>query len=252
MTLKYGIKLMVTAIIAICIATPAAATSEKAIAILTKVDENLTKVEDSIYDGVIKVIRNGKVTKNIEFNVRVKGITMKLVKFTAPGDIRGMMMLTTKNNMMYVYLPSYKRVRRVANHVLNQGFMGTDISPDDMASSSFSEGWNAVIAKEDDDQWILSLKPKAGRQTTYASIMLTVKKSHGQVTELKYFSAQGKHVKTQTRGEFKMFGHVIAPTLFEFKNILTGTKTIMEFTDLKVNNGIPDSAFTKRAILRGN
>ena len=50
---------------------------------------------------------------------------------------------------------------------------------------------------------------------------------------------------------FKMFGNVIAPTIFEFKNVLTGTKTIMEFTDLRVNNGIPESAFTKRAILRG-
>jgi outer membrane lipoprotein-sorting protein len=252
MTFKYGVKLIVAAIITVFIATPATANSAKAIEILTKVDENLTKVEDSIYDGVITVVRNGKVTKKIEFNVRVKGIIMKLVKFTAPGDIRGMMMLTTENNMMYVYLPSHKRVRRVANHVLNQGFMGTDISPDDMASSSFSKGWNAAITKEDDDQWILSLKPKAGRQTTYASVRLTVKKSHGQVTKLEYFSEQGKHVKTQTRSVFKMFGHVIAPTIFEFKNVLTGTKTIMEFTDLKVNNGIPKSAFTKRAILRGN
>jgi outer membrane lipoprotein-sorting protein len=244
--------LIAAAILAVCTAKPAAANSEKAIAILIKVDENLTKVEDSIYDGVIKVIRNGKVTKSIEFNVRLKGIIMKLVKFTAPGDIRGMMMLTTKDNLMYVYLPSHKRVRRVANHVLNQGFMGTDISPDDMANSSFSKGWNAVIAAEDDEKWTLSMTPKPEKQTTYARIRLTVQKSHGQVTKLEYFSAQGKHVKTQTRADFKMFGNVIAPTLFEFKNILTGTKTIMEFTDLKVNNGIPTSAFTKRAILRGN
>jgi outer membrane lipoprotein-sorting protein len=252
MMFKTSIKLMATAIVAICLVKPAAANSDKAIAILTKVDENLTKVEDSIYDGVIKVVRNGKVTKTIKFNVRLKGIIMKLVKFTAPGDIRGMMMLTTENNLMYVYLPSHKRVRRIANHVLNQGFMGTDISPDDMASSSFSEGWNAAITNEDDEKWILSMSPKPEKKTTYARIKLTVLKSHGQVVKLEYFSAQGKHVKTQTRSVFKMFGNVIAPTLFEFKNVLTGTKTIMEFTDLKVNNGIPKSAFTKRAILRGN
>ena len=97
----------------------------------------------------------------------------------------------------------------------------------------------------------MKMTPKPEKETTYASIKLTVLKSHGQVVKLDYYSAQGKHVKTQTRSAFKMFGHVIAPTLFEFTNVLTGTKTIMEFTDLKVNNGIPKSAFTKRAILRG-
>ena len=232
--------------------TGATATVEQ---ILARVDEALTKVADTEYTGAIKVVQNQKVTKTIEFKVQLKGITMKRVQFTAPGDIRGMQMLTTEDGLMYVYLPSYNRVRRVAAHVANQGFMGTDLTPDDMSAASYSNGWYAKLTGEDKENWYLSLTPKL-LKTGYYKIKLTVLKKYGAVSKIEFLDVLGKTVKVQERERWKQFGEganqVTIPTLFTIDNVKTGSRTIMELLDCKVNTGIPASAFTKRAILRAD
>ncbi len=224
--------------------------ADKVAEILAKVDATLTNVEDQMYDGEMTLIRDGKTAKTLKFTVKLKGLKMQLVKFTAPGDVRGMTVLTTDKGHMYVYLPSYKRVRRVAAHVRNQGFMGTDISPEDMGAASLSRGWNAHLDSEDEEKWVLTLKPKPEKQTTYRKLRITVLKKYGGVSQLEYFNAQDKVVKMQTRKEWKTFGPVTLPTHFTVKDLHTGSKTIMRFSSCKVNTGIPTSAFQKRAIMR--
>ncbi len=220
--------------------------------ILKKVDENLTKVEDQVYTGDIKVIRDGKTTKTLKFNVKLRGLVMKLVRFTAPGDVRGMTILTTEQGHMYVYLPSYKRVRRVAAHVRNQGFMGTDLSPEDMGTASLSEGWDARLESQDEEKWVLMMTPAKETETSYAALRVTVLKEYGGVSKLEYINSKGKVAKVQDRDEWKTFGPITLPTRFTVKDLTTGSTTVMTFSDCEVNTGIPTSSFTKRAIMRAD
>lgn len=220
--------------------------------ILAKVDDNLTKVDDQTYDAEVLVIRDGKTVKHLKFSVKMKGLNMKLVKFTAPGDMKGLTALTTENGNMYVYLPSYRRVRRIAAHVRNQGFMGTDMTADDMGTSALSINWNATILNQDKEKWVLDLFPKPENKTAYKKVRATVLKKYEGVSKLEYFNEQDKVVRTQVRENWKTFGPITLPTLFTVNDLLTGSKTEMRFFDCKVNTGIPQSAFTKRAILRAD
>lgn len=229
--------------------TVGATTVEEIIAI---VDKNLTKVQDQTYDAEIKVLRDGKVTKSMSFTAKLKGLQMKLIKFTAPGDVRGMTVLTTSDGLMYVYLPSYKRVRRVASHVRNQGFMGTDLSAEDMGSASLSVGWDSKLDSEDAASWYLTVTPKAGNETSYSKLKVAVDKKYGGISKMEYYTLQGKLAKTQARTEWKTFGPLTVPTLFTVTDHVTGSKTEMRFSGCQVNTGIPESEFTKRAILRAD
>ena len=218
--------------------------------ILAAVDATLTNVQDQIYKGNVKVFRDGRVTKSLEFQVKMKGLRMKVVKFTAPGDVRGMSILTTADNLMYVYLPSYKRVRRIAAHVRNQSFMGTDFSPEEMGAAAHSVGWDAKIIKETDKKWVLLMKPQKGNETTYAKRKLHVLKKYGGVSKIESFNSAGKLVRTESRSEWKTFGPVTLPTLYVVEDHTTGSKSEMRFTSCKVNQGLTDSVFTKRALMR--
>ena len=220
--------------------------------VLAKADSNLTDVKDQTYKAELEVIRDGKIIKTLKFTAKLKGVTQKLVKFTAPGDVRGMSLLTTADGLMYVYLPSYKRVRRGAAHVRHQGFMGTDISPDEMASGAISDGWNAKIVSQNDKVWVLELKPKAGNETSYSRQIVTVSKEHEGVEKVESYNSEGKLVKSQVRTEWKSFGVIYIPTVFTYTDNRTGSKTIIRFLGCEVNKGIPDSAFTKRALMRGD
>jgi outer membrane lipoprotein-sorting protein len=237
------------AIAALAAAPAGAETVEEVLAIA---DATLTKVEDQTYTASLEVVRDGKTIKTIEFVAKLKGLTKRLVKFTAPGDVRDMALLTTDDGLMYVYMPAYKRVRRVAAHVRNQGFMGTDISAEEMGNAALSVGWNARIIKDTAESWVLSMTPKPGNDTTFAKRIVTVSKKQGGVSRIESYDAGGKLVKSDDRSEWKSFGPEHLPTKFVITDHRTGSKTLMFFKGCKVNQGLPDSAFTKRALMRGD
>lgn len=245
----YGGALAAVVAVVLCAGNASAGEVEK---ILAKADENLTKVQDLTYHGDLKVVRGGKVTKTIKFKAKLKGLKKRVVKFLAPGDVRGMAVLTTEDGLMYVYMPAYKRVRRVASHVENQGFMGTDISPEEMSSAAWSVDWKGKILSRDRKQVVVELKPKRGFETAYSKQIITVDKSFGGVVKVESFNKKGKLVKSQRRTEVKSFGPIKMPTKFVYKDHKTGSKTILTFHKCKVNQGIPNKAFSKRALMRGN
>jgi len=231
-------------------AGPAAATTVEEV--LAIADATLTSVKDQTYTASLEVVRDGRTIKTIEFIARLKGLNKRMVKFTAPGDVRDMAILTTDDGLMYVYMPAYKRVRRVASHVRNQGFMGTDISPEEMGNAALSVGWNAKIIKEDAESWVLEMTPKPDNETTYSKRVVTVSKKQKGVSRIESYDASGKMVKTEDRSEWKSLGPVRIPTKYAITDLRSGSKTIMHFKTCEVNQGLPDSAFTRRALMRGD
>jgi outer membrane lipoprotein-sorting protein len=238
-------------LVALLLGLAAPARAETIEEILAIADATLTKVKDQTYTASLEVVRDGKTIKTIEFVARLKGLTKRMVKFTAPGDVRDMSLLTTDDGLMYVYMPAYKRVRRVAAHVRNQGFMGTDISPEEMGNAALSVGWKIKLLKEDPKAWVLELTPEAGNETTYSKRIVTVSRIEKGVSRIESYNDKGKLVKTEDRSEWKSFGPVHLPTKYVVKDLLNGSTTIMYFKGCEVNQGLPDSAFTKRALMRG-
>lgn len=231
---------------------PSVAGAQSAAEIIQKVDENLTKVDDQTYTAELEVLKEGQTVKKMSFEAKLKGLNKKLIRFTAPGDVKGMTVLTTEEGHMYVYLPSYKRIRRVAAHVRNQGFMGTDLSAEDMGAASLSVGWKSRIIKQTDKEWVLEVTAKPGNETTYSKLIVEVLKQYGGVSKIDYINGKGKVVKTQTRSEWKTFGPITLPTFFEVRDLQTGSITRMRFFDCRVNTAIPDSTFSKRALMRAH
>ena len=78
-----------------------------------------------------------------------------------------------------------------------------------------------------------------------------LKKKEG-VSRIDYFSEEGKLVKTQIRDEWKEYGPISVPTRFTVEDHRTGSKTVLRLQSCKVNNQIPDSAFKKQALVRGD
>jgi outer membrane lipoprotein-sorting protein len=240
-----------SAVLALGLIVPQMSVAGEVEEILAKVDGNLTKVKDQTYQAEMEVIRDGKVTKTLKFQVKLKGLYQKMVKFTAPGDVRDIAVLTTADGLMYVYMPSYQRVRRVAAHVRNQGFMGSDVTPEEMSMASLSVGWKAKILSQDAKAWVLELRPDTGNETVYSRLVVTVSKRNEGVEKIESYDAQGKLVRSQIRTEWKSFGAVNVPSVMTFKDHRTGSQTVLRFLECTINQGIPDSAFTTRALTRG-
>ena len=90
--------------------------------ILEKVDDVINAPKDQdIKIKLILIDKNGKESMR-EMSMLQKGSDKRLVKFLSPADQRGIAFLSLPNDVMYLYLPAFKKTRRIASHIKNNKF----------------------------------------------------------------------------------------------------------------------------------
>ena len=73
--------------------------------------------------------------REYQFSQTTKG-QKRIVRFNAPGDIKGMGFLAEGRDTMYVYPPDMKKIRRMGTHIKAQSVLGSDLTNDDMSEGS--------------------------------------------------------------------------------------------------------------------
>ena len=193
----------------------------------------------------------GKASREMIFEVQNKG-PKRLVNFESPGDMKGTKVLVLSRKQMWVYLPAYKKVRRVASHVKQQGFMGTMYSDEDMSTSRYTEAYTAQVSKEDEKSITLELAPKEDSKSGYASLQMDLRKDLMLPTEIRFFNAEGQHMKTETRPDYDCDSDVCTPKEMKMVDHTRGgasTRLIAE--ERKINVGVADTIFSVRNLERG-
>jgi hypothetical protein len=137
-------------------------------------------------------------------------------------------------------------VRRIASHTKDQGFLGLSFSQDDMATTAYGADYTATIGSEDAANYKLVLTPKTGKETAYGKIEVTVAKDKTVPSELKYFNAEGKNIKTETRTGYSCEGDVCTPGELKMTDNIKGNWTKLTAKTRKVNAEISDDVFTQR------
>ncbi|MGB0638377.1 MAG: outer membrane lipoprotein-sorting protein, partial [Myxococcota bacterium] len=87
---------------------------------LTALDAKANLAKDTWFSFEALTQEPGKAPRQMLFDVQNQG-EKRLVNFEAPGDMKGTRVLVLSRQQMWVYLPAYNKVRRVASHVTQQG-----------------------------------------------------------------------------------------------------------------------------------
>ncbi|MCD4678217.1 MAG: outer membrane lipoprotein-sorting protein, partial [Desulfobacula sp.] len=106
--------------------------SQDANEILQNVDKVLYSARDQQNTVTIILIDKDGDESISGADVIQKGNDMRLFRFTSPASQAGIAFLSLANDVMYIYMPAFGKERRIASHVKNQKFAGTDFSYDDM------------------------------------------------------------------------------------------------------------------------
>jgi len=218
-----------------------------AVQVLEKMDGKINGNEDQDMDVTLTVIDTDGSEKSYDFNIKQKGNDKRLIRFKS-GELKNMSILTKNQDQVYIYLPGYKKVRRVASHNMKQSFVGSDFTNADMATASFLEVYDPVMEKEDTDFWYLRLTPKEGKDTGYASLLTKVGKKDFLQWQTDYYDEKGTHVKRFAASQPKLFPGTKEEwhSLVELSDPRTGHKTTMRVNGLKLNQGLKKSMFTTR------
>lgn len=215
-------------------------------AALAKVDEatNRAKTQYLEYEATVKAAE--KADRKVELAVWLKG-DKRLSEFLGPADVKGTKVLILSPTQMYVYLPAFGKVRRIASHTTDQGFMGMHFSQDELSITRYGALYEATIAKQDDKTIDLVLTAKKDAKPPYPKIELKVEKARNLPVEMRYFGESGKLLKTETRGAYTCEKDVCAPSeLSMTEHGKAGAKTLLNRRKWKVNESMSDDLFSKR------
>lgn len=219
--------------------------------ILAQVDSKANAPSDTWFAFKAVTQEPGKSERTMMFEVQNKG-ERRLVQFSQPSDMKGTRVLVLSRSQMWVYLPAYRKVRRVASHVKQQGFMGTTYSDEDMSTTEFSSVYSATIVADSDAEVQLSLAPKSDAKTNYGKVEMAVRKDLMLPSEIRYFNSEGTLIKTEVRDQYDCGGGICTPGRMKMTDHSRADAwTVLEATERKVNQGIQDSLFSVRNLERG-
>ena len=212
-------------------------------AVLAQMDAAMNKHKTLIFDYEIVNKEPGKDERTMAMSVKLKG-EKRYSEFSSPADMKGTKVLILSPTQMYVYLPAFGKVRRIASHTKDQGFLGLTFSQDDMATTRYGALYQASIASETGSEWNLVLTPK-GSEAPYTKIEVTVTKDHKVPAQLKYFS-DATNVKTEVRSGYSCEGDVCTPGELKMTDNVKGAWTKLISKSRKVNGAISDDVFSQR------
>lgn len=173
----------------------------------------------------------------------------RLMKFLSPPDVGGIGFLTLADDRMYLYLPEFRRIRRIASHNKNDSFVGSDFSYEDLSASAFSDSYAPSLAGEDETSWTLDLERKEGADTPYKKIRLVVSKDALLPLRMELHDNSGERVKIEEQ-ENGRAGAYWVPVRIRMKDLKSGSRTELVMSGVKVDQGLRDEVFTPRNLQR--
>jgi len=178
-----------------------------------------------------------------------KGDDKRLFRFTAPAAEAGIAFLSLPDEVMYIYMPAYGRERRIASHVRNQRFAGTDFTYEDLEASRYSERFSAELTGEDEETYQLSLTPLPGVRSEYSRIIARINKTHGYPETMESYDRGGQKHKI-ARYAFEHSGDYWYTAEIEMTDLKRDHKTRMVFHEVVFDSGIDNEVFTVRNLTR--
>jgi outer membrane lipoprotein-sorting protein len=216
--------------------------------VMAKIDDVVNGARDQSFTMSIVLTDKGGAQKTRELQMLQKGRDRRLARFLSPADQRGIAFLSLPGDVQYVYLPAFGKVRRVASHVKNTSFAGTDFTYEDMEAVRMADKWQARIQAQEQGTTVLELTPRPGKSSQYSRLLIWVRADISYPVKMEQYDKSGKLAKTLVREKLQQIqGYWIAfdTTMQDVQKQHTTTMTI---TQIALDTGLPDSAFTERAL----
>jgi outer membrane lipoprotein-sorting protein len=226
------------------LAGPAAA--DPAGDLLAAVDEVSNQGDDAhlILDVQTTDARGNPAERTLE--LWQKGDDKRLVKFTAPARLAGVGMLVPDGDTIYLYLPSYGRVRRVIGEARGDSFVGTDFAMEDLARISWAEDYVPELVEDHH----LRLTPKDGADSSSARVDLHVRESDKLPASVEHYDDEGNLLRRIAFDDVReVDGRPLAHDIV-VDDISRSRTTRATVQSAAFNRGLEDDLFTVNALSR--
>ena len=225
-----------------------------------------SKVSDSVSDSTFTLINEAGQERKRETkgsSKLVKGTTdnMRLVIFQSPSDVKGTKTLliehSGKDDDMWIYLPALKKVRRLVSSDKKSSFVGTDFSYGDVIGHRVEDWDHKIVSESKVDGrscWAMESTPKSkdiAENSGYSKRLACIDQESFVMLEGQAFDLDGKELKKFKSSKIEKVdekNQKWQPMRIEAENVQTKHRTVIEFKNYKVNQGVSDDLFTARSL----
>jgi outer membrane lipoprotein-sorting protein len=222
------------------------ATPQSAGSILSKMDKTLLAVKDKTADVELEMtnLNNGK--GNVKrASLMQKGSDKKIFRYTYPKSDNGIATLTLPK-AVYLYLPMFKKPKKITNMAQSNTFNKTDFSLSDASHLPYSKNFTPKLKETTATDYVLELTPKNDIED-YSRLIVYVNKVNYYPDKIIYFDKKGDKLK-EAAYKYKKTGKYWVADVVTMTNFKRNHKTTIKMTNIKINQGLKDSDFTVEKI----
>jgi outer membrane lipoprotein-sorting protein len=181
----------------------------------------------------------------------------------APPDLRGLAVLQHSHrdrpSEQWIYQPLWGRKREVSAGTKSKSFVGSDFTIQDLEIIADAADWTEeevhaeLLGEESVDGrsfHLIELRP-GSKSFGYASIRLSLEKTDLLPERIEMLDATGRVEKILKLEDFEAVGGIPTPRRLEMKRVGRPGGTLIELSEIRYDQGFPESMFETRSIERG-
>jgi outer membrane lipoprotein-sorting protein len=215
---------------------------------VAKIDEALNRWKTLDCDYHIATKKPGSKPAMLKLRMRMRqrdNHNQQIIDIADPADMKGTKVLILAPTKMYIYLPAYQKIRRIASHVTEQGFLGTALSQRELSLTRYAAYYTGKKLS-DDGKIVKVLLTAKNDEAPYPKIELKVEKKRWLPLEIKYFNDKGAHIKSEERSDYKCKGNICTPGVQTVSDLSSKVTSVLQLKEYKIDANLPDSIFSKR------
>jgi len=180
----------------------------------------------------------------------------QMIWFLEPKDDRGVSFLKIEhkngNDEMRMWLPAFKRVRRISAKKKGDYFMGSDLTFEDLSNRDLN--YNVYKRLNDDvidnvECYILESVPKKEAQSSYSRHISWIDKKTLNLLKENSFDNRGE-LQKEKRFEYELIKSFYVLKRVIVNNIIKQHSTEITFTNIKVDVGMKNDLFHEKNLKR--
>jgi len=200
--------------------------------------------------------KQGKSRKSTIRSIAADDNRKQIIWFLSPPDDKGVAFLKIehqdKEDEMRLWLPAFKKVRRISSKKKADSFMGSDLSYEDMTSRELDDYTYQILGEkviDGIDCYILESTPKKGVTRTYKRFVTYVSKADMVAVLDEAYDMRDNLLKKRTIKYSQQKGYLL-PTEIYVENVQKKHNTRLTFSDIEVDTGVKSDLFQEKNLKR--
>jgi outer membrane lipoprotein-sorting protein len=187
-------------------------------------------------------------------DVKDGGDQKYFVYFLKPADVRKMVYMVHKHAAVkkdddrWLYLPALDLVKRVAAGDKRTSFVGSDFLYEDVSGRSLEEDTHELI-ETTDELFVIKNVPKQPDNVEFGYYNVSIDRKTYVPVKMEFYDRKGKLYRVIESKKVETIQEFPTVVTSVVSDLNTGSKTEMEFSDVKYDIGIGD-VFTERYLRR--